>query len=276
MPNNRKNLFLLITFCFEFLYCGSLPKDKLVLASSDSDFAIFLVSESQLAELLPKGFSSGEASSLPFPYLEGVSQTLFRFGSFHTNEYDSLIEEGKARQISERLNEVISRYPSKSYLVVWKEDDPLSPYTKILRTTQLLVRGENQTFHFIHLELRANITFFTQYTFESWALLSPAPILPSTKPELKVKKGRLKMSLFHRIQNGKTKLYGKWIVVGEEKHLPQPIYTTMPALDDIEEDYQKYNQTTGNRLEELETLKQKKLITDQEYQQKRKEILDSL
>ncbi len=272
----RKNLFIVWLLGHSLLSCGSLPKDRLVLAANTSDYAIFQVSDSLVHELLPKDFKLGKVALERFPYSQIHQQILFRFGNLHTKEYDILLEEAKAKQINDQLNEIHIKSPSLSYLIVWKEDDPLSPYTKILRTSQLLVTGEDQTMHLVHLELRANISFLSQYTFESWALLSSEPILPSIKPELKAKKGSFKMSLYHTETQGKKKVYGRWIVVGEESFLPKPLYTVMPTEEEIEDNLQKPNQTPSNRLEELESLKKKNLITEPEYKQKRQEILNSL
>jgi hypothetical protein len=157
---------------------------------------------------------------------------------------------------------------------VWKEDDSLSPYTRIQRTSFYLF-CEKDSLSIIIGEWKRDIVFQNQYTWSEWITASHFVYENPEKQRLFIIESFQDRVQFNAERNaGETKVYQDWVNVYREK---VPIDKQVPIITgESKPTSEKSNSKLSERLQTLEDLKKKGLIDEREYKEKRKELLDSL
>ncbi|TGN11004.1 SHOCT domain-containing protein [Leptospira ilyithenensis] len=273
------SLFLIFAFNLSsvVLSCRTteVRKEHLILANSSEDIAIFSVSNEVLSSILPHNiyllnsiFSEQIEIS---PILKRVD---YRLSILSSEDWNALLEPNTLAKLDEMLSESIQKNPSGAYLILVKKDDPLSPLTKILRTSILYIKTVNGEVIIIP-DLRQNITFASQYKFDDWSIYTLEKVKTSYKQDLRVKSKGTPMSFYIEKSADKISVYGRVIIHKEIELLPKPILLRVPdeeEINTIKSDWQ----SVPDRIKILDDLRKKKLINEEEYQNKKKQLLDEL
>jgi len=272
--SNLSYLFIGVSF---FLYsCNSMQKKDLdlKLVSSSGDIAIFSIQENNLESILPIQISN---KSIIFQeeidLTEYLSLLSLRKGIFSSENWEPLFRSNELKEIKILFANAIKKNPAIAYLILIKRDDPLSPLTKVLRTSLLVLKTEKGLVIGIP-DILQNITFASQYNFDDWTLYQIPKIEKTYKSILKLKSNQIPASFYREEVGGKPNDYERILIVSDENLLPYP-----PIFRILEED-ELTNISQPNsikdRLKALEEIKNQKLITEEEYQNKKKEILKNL
>ncbi|MDZ4725112.1 MAG: SHOCT domain-containing protein [Leptospira sp.] len=244
------------------------------LVSSSGDIAIFSIQENNLESILPIQISN---KSMIFQeeidLTEYLSLLSLRKGIFSSENWEPLFRSNELKEIKILFANAIKKNPAIAYLILIKRDDPLSPLTKVLRTSLLVLKTEKGLVIGIP-DILQNITFASQYNFDDWTLYQIPKIEKTYKSILKLKSNQIPASFYREEVGGKPNDYERILIVSDESLLPNP-----PIFRILEED-ELTNISQPNsikdRLKALEEIKNQKLITEEEYQNKKKEILKNL
>ncbi|WCL49440.1 hypothetical protein [Leptospira sp. GIMC2001] len=159
------------------------------------------------------------------------------------------------------------------YYFIFKEDDDLQPFTRILRTNFYFF-CENHKMNIIFDEIKENIIFQNQYTWSDWINVSRFVVKANSKERLSINE---KSTIIAHFKNRKSAdqniTFPDWIVFdfdhdGSNIEKKNAIAKEKPI--------DEKNKTIEDRLNLLKHLNKKGLITNEEYKLKRKEILDSI
>lgn len=168
-------------------------------------------------------------------------------------------KEKKERIISdESLEKISTQIKNKSnYLILIKKEDTISPYTRFLRTSfEIDLRNEKIFIHFFEIEKSFNIG--TNFEFRDWAILQDSEKICKKTPSFYFDK--------NGIQYKKTanceKNYSS-IEIDKEKFFSNPVAKEIKPSPDL-------------RLEKLKLLFKKGLISKEDYELKKAEILGEL
>jgi hypothetical protein len=271
---NKYFLFLWITILVAD--CSSTQRKSLdlQLISSSEDLAVFSIQEQDLSSILPKKL--GKASVLideDIDVREFLRLISFKSSMFSSESWEPFLRDGDINEISILLTKAISKEPAFGYLILIKKDDPLSPLTKVLRTSLLILKTANG-FLLVFPDIRQNMTFATQYKFDDWALYQIPRIFSSRKQELKLKPNKMNVSFYLEDLANDQLLYERIVIVGDERFLPNPQIFIARDIENSQD--LKFGNDPAERLKILEDLKNKKLITEDDYQKKKNEILKNL
>lgn len=264
--------------CFTILSvdCSStqLKSLDLQLISSSEDLAVFAIHEQDLSSILPRKL--GNVSVLIDKDLD-VSEFLrlisLKSSMFSSENWEPFIKDRDIDELSTLLNKAISKGAAYGYLILIKKDDPLSPLTKVLRTS-LLILKTTKGYLLAFPDIRQNMTFSTQYKFDDWALYQIPKIFSSRKQELRLKPNKINVSFYIEEIADDRLLYERIVIVGDERFLPNPQIFIARDLENAQD--LKFGNDPAERLKILEDLKNKKLITEDDYQKKKSEILKDL
>jgi hypothetical protein len=259
-----------------FLTCKTTYRKNLELqlnASSES-IAVYAVHEKDLGSVFPRKLSTAalliESEIDLSPYLSLIS---FKKNLFSSDSWEPLFKDEEIKEFHELLTKAIKRESAFGYLVLMKKDDPLSPLTKILRNSFLIVKTETG-YIFSIPDLNQNLTFATQYKFDDWALYQIPKINSSKKQELKIKPNQLDFSLYKEITSEGHNYYERIMIIKDKKFLPDPLVFRMLDSDELEVPLQ--NKPVIERLKTLEELRKNGLITEEEYRLKKVEIIKDI
>ncbi|MDF3821444.1 SHOCT domain-containing protein, partial [Leptospira sp. 96542] len=133
--------------------------------------------------------------------------------------------------------------------------------------------GTKDGFAVLFQEIYQNISFPSQYNFEDWIIFRPELIKPIRKPELYLKGNSELFSFFVQNKNNKRLVYTNVIVYGKNDLLPKPLVKRRPVEDALETKEEGDWKTVPKKLEILNDLRKKNLITEKEYQRKKEELL---
>lgn len=187
--------------------------------------------------------------------------------------------------------------PGDALYFVYKEEDPLSPFTRIFRT-QGYVFCRNDSQNIILGEARTNVIFENQFQWNDWANPRFFPISPEARKRFQFLGGKSASGDnvyfgYKRMNSKESKFYPQWMVrtkspeiyraelisereilYNSEGNFQRPFGDPLDPVVGQSEDSK--SKSIESRLLELESLREKKLITESEYKTKRKEILDDL
>lgn len=265
--------FLLLNFILFLGSCQTLstPKITLQLSSSSEKMAVFAIPNQDLSSILPKKISDRKVFiDSQIAMTEFLKSILVKKGFLSSEDWESLFSGTVLDELDFLLSDAIRKRPAFGYLVLIKMDDPLSPLTKLLRTSVIILKTIDGYVIAIP-ELKQNMTFPSQYIFDDWTLYEIPSLKPYYKRELKLKQSDALMSFYREDSPSKISIFGKVIIINDTNLLPK-----IPLLKISEEDeIQQPNKSTSvtERLKVLEDIRKKKLITGEEYKNKKKEIL---
>lgn len=247
-------------------------QQKIKLIDSSASIAFFEVNEDEWKSLLPKPFHSYSPRSGNLQELPRILASIqYKRGILAYEDWDQLVPEAYLSEIVKFVSRFGEQNESKVYLCIFKIDDLLSPNVKILRTS-FYIMGTEQGFVILFQEINTNITFPSQYAFEDWVLFHPNPIKPIYKPELLLKE-KVDVSLFKDSSLQKNSIYGNVIVYKQKELLPTPPIFRYPKEDDEPAQSLEQWKSVPEKLRMLEEMRKNKLITDEEYQKKKTELL---
>jgi hypothetical protein len=156
------------------------------------------------------------------------------------------------------------------FLCLVKMDDPLSPNTKILRTS-FYIYGIKDGFLIILKDINQNISFPTQYTFEDWVLFKPSRILPILKPQIWLRGKPKNLKMFQTRDGSKPQVYPNIILYKGSQFRELPLVWKTPGESD-EVDLKNW-ESVPEKLRSLKQMREEGLITEEEFNRKKKELL---
>lgn len=262
---------------FLIFSCATNKETRAKLVLQESNLASFSLSEEEVERI----FANSGLSIAPtgcqhlreedLNYLFGSLQVLHP--SLFQRKGEPLFPIGEELQSFSKqvLNSIQSLEGKPLFLFfVWKQDDDLAPNTRILRTSFYLF-CENKRTSIILGELEKTIAFQNQYSFVEWVSAPRFTIEPSTEERILILKTSKDRISFHKERLGQNAgSFQNWINLYQDPIAPKP----NPSINHPETTSPK--DSIENRLRTLERLKEDGLITEQEYNKKRSEILDSL
>lgn len=280
--STRKNIFInsltassKITFVLFFLFylisCHHFQQ-KIKLVDSTSSIAFFEVEEGDWKELFPQSILQSEPSMEHLGDLPKILSSIqYKRGVLAYEDWDQLVPDSYVTEIDKFVQKIKNQPENKVYLCSYRIDDLLSPNVKILKTS-FYILGTKHGLVILFQEINTNISFPTQYAFEDWIIIKPTKIKPIYKPELWIK-NKDSISLYKEKNESKTLVYGNVIVYKDFNLLPNPpLYRYPKEEDDSPKDLDQWK-TVPEKLKVLEEMRKNKLITDEEYQKKKTELL---
>lgn len=244
------------------------------LTSSTDSIAIFSIHEKDFSSILPAPLANASVKWEKEINLSSFVPLLsYKKSLLSADNWDVLIKEEELNEIQILLTKSILSDPAFGYLVLLKREDPLSPLLKILRSSFLILKTE-RGYIFAIPDLNQNLTFNSQYKFDDWSLYQIPKIHSSSKQEIKIRPNQINLGIYREMVGDKQKFYDRIIIYEDLQFLPKPLFFKTPDLDEIEMKKEK----TGvmERLKTLEELKGNQLITEEEYRNKKNEILKDL
>lgn len=262
---------------FLFSQCATNKETRAKLILQESNLASFSLSEKEVERIFAKSGLSIAPSDCQhlreadLNYLFGSIRVLHP--SLFQRRGESLFPIGSELQsFSKEILTGIQSLEGKPLFLffVWKQNDDLAPNTRILRTSFYLF-CENKRTSIILGELEKSIIFQNQYSFIDWVSAPRFTVEPGGDEQVEIYELNKDRVFFHKErlgQNGGS--FQNWINLYQDPVAPKPNPSisqpdTISPKDSIE-----------NRLRTLERLREDGLITEQEYNSKRREILDSL
>ncbi len=244
------------------------------LTSSTDSIAVFSIHEKDYGSILPAPLAKAAVKwEKNIDLSTFVPLLSYKKSVLSSENWDQLIKEEELSEIQILLSKSILSDPAYGYLVLLKREDPLSPLLKILRSSFLIIKTEGG-YIFAIPDLNQNLTFNTQYKFDDWSLYQIPKIRSSIKQEIKIKPNQINLSIYREEVGDNVKFYDRIIIFEDLKYLPNPLLFRTPDIDEIETKKQKND--VIERLKTLEELKRNQLLTDEEYRDKKKEILKDL
>jgi hypothetical protein len=177
-----------------------------------------------------------------------------------------IFREEQVDLISRELGELIQKDKGRfSYLVVSKRNDPIAPYTRIYKTSFQIDFSENKLFLSLY-DLDSNQIFVQSYQTMDWAYPSESVLNCGSKERLFFSK------------EFPYKHFSIWDANCKEKNQEGKNFSKLEIVwNELDSKPLTQSQkSTKERLLELETLWKEKMISKEEYDWKRKEILKDL
>ncbi|MCW7461076.1 SHOCT domain-containing protein [Leptospira limi] len=242
------------------------------MIDSTASIAFFEVEEEDWKQLFPTQLSQLKLSSAHLSDVPKILSSIqYKRGVLAYEDWDHLVPESYLSEIERFVQKINEQDQKKVYLCIFKIDDLLSPNVKILKTSFYIMGTENGIV-ILFQEINTNITFPTQYAFEDWVIFQPRPIKPIFKPELWLK-NKDSISLYRDQTQIKNQIYGNVIVYKNSEIMPDPPIYRYPKEDDVTPIPQENWKSVPDKLKTLEEMRKNKLITDEEYQKKKSELL---
>ncbi|TGL45212.1 SHOCT domain-containing protein [Leptospira perdikensis] len=266
---SSKHSFVLILVFF-VSGCSSFSS-KIKLIDSSASLAFFEVEDEEWRKIFPSEISKLKISTKNFQQLPNALKSIhYKRGVLAYEDWDVLVPEVYLSEI-EKFAEKVSVNPEpKVYLCIFKVDDILSPNVKILKTSFYILSTENGLILLFH-EMNTNVSFQTQYSFEDWVIFHPTHIKPIYRPELWLK-DKQHTSMYKDKTAVKNAIYGNVVVFDIPELFANPPLFRYPKEDEITIPTEQWK-TVPEKLKALEELRKNHLITDEEYNRKKTELL---
>jgi hypothetical protein len=229
--------------------------------------------------------TSGDMVLVDEKILKSILFTIRKDRSFlRVNDKETLWSLETIEELLPILKDILSpANKNKTFFIVVKEEDKLSPYSRIFRTTFYLNRNEN-ILQIIFEEIDTNINFGTQFTFSDWANPSFFKVVCKKEKPLSFY-GKLETAFQFKKDSScedkiilpsksvDTKIENQinyhWILVYLEKAIE--VNKGMPI--EIGKERSKGRE---KRLKELQDLYKKGLINKDDYEIKKAEVLGEI
>lgn len=254
-----------------FIFGCSSFASKIKLIDSSASLAFFEVEEEEWRKLFPTEISKLNVDTRNFGELPNVLKSIqYKRGVLAYEDWDILVPEVYLPEIQKFAEKVVINKESKVYLCIFKSDDILSPNVKILKTSFYILGTEDGLVLLFH-EINTNISFQTQYSFEDWVIFNPSRIKPIYRPELWLR-DKQHTSLYKDKFAVKNTIYGNIVVFQIPELIPNPRLYRYPKEEDIIAPAEQWK-SVPEKLKALEEMRKNHLITDEEYNSKKTELL---
>ncbi|WP_244310398.1 SHOCT domain-containing protein [Leptospira noumeaensis] len=250
--------------------CSSLTR-KIKLVDSSASLAFFEVEEEEWKTIFPREISKLTINNKNFVQLTNVLKTIqYKRGVLAYEDWEVLVPDAYLSEIQKFSEKIITNQEPKVYLCIFKVDDILSPNVKILKTSFYILSTDEGLVILFH-EMNTNISFQTQYSFEDWVIFHPSEIRPIYRPELWLR-DKQNTSMYKDKAAVKNAIYGNVVVFNIPELLSNPPLFRYPKEDEIVVPTEQWK-SVPEKLKALEEMRKNKLITDEEYNLKKKELL---
>lgn len=250
--------------------CSSLTR-KIRLVDSSASLAFFEVEEEEWKQIFPKEISNLGINGKNFTELTSVLKSIqYKRGVLAYEDWEFLVPDTYLPEIQRFVEKINSNQEPKVYLCIFKVDDILSPNVKILKTSFYILSTADGLVILFH-EMNTNISFQTQYSFEDWVIFHPTEIKPIYRPELWLR-DKQNTSLYKVKTETKNSIFGNVIIFKIPDLMPNPPIYRYPKEEDIVTPVETWK-SVPEKLKALEELRKNHLITDEEYNRKKTELL---
>nr|WP_232373981.1 SHOCT domain-containing protein [Leptospira chreensis] len=233
--------------------------------------AFFEVEEEEWRNIFPNEISKLTINTKNFQQLPNVLKSIqYKRGVLAYEDWDVLVPEVYLSEIEKFAEKVSSNKEPKVYLCIFKLDDILSPNVKILKTSFYILSTEDGLVLLFH-EINTNISFQSQYSFEDWVIFHPNRIKPIYRPELWLR-DKQNTSMYRDKVAVKNAIYGNVVIYNIPELISQPPLFRYPKEDEISIPTEQWK-SVPEKLKALEELRKNQLITDEEYNRKKTELL---
>ena len=283
----EENRFMKINLLFPILLfsisCISLERGlQSQLYYSSQNVAVYKLDKSPKEISLP---TSGVVIQVDEKLLESILYTIRKERFFlRVNDKENLWSLETIEEMLPVLKQILSpANKDKTFFLIVKEEDKLSPYSRIFRSTFYMNRNEN-TIQIIFEEVNNNINFGNQFTFTDWANPSffaveckkekPLTFAGKLESAFQFKKDPTcedKNNLPSKANNTKPETQNNhhWIQVNLEK----AIAASKGKPQETEKETTKIRE---KRLKEIQNLYKKGLINKEDYEIKKAEVLGEI
>lgn len=266
--SSKKSFVLILVFFI--LGCSSFPS-KIKLIDSSASLAFFEVEEEEWRNIFPTEISKLSIDTKNFTELANVLKSIqYKRGVLAYEDWEVIIPESYLPEIQKFAEKVATNNEPKVYLCIFKLDDILAPNVKILKTSFYILSTKEGLVLLFH-EINTNISFQTQYSFEDWVIFHPSPIKPIYRPELWLR-DKQHTSLYKDKLAVKNAIYGNVVVFQVPELIPHPPLFRYPKEDEITIPTEQWK-SVPEKLKALEEMRKNQLITDEEYNRKKTELL---
>ncbi|MCW7480165.1 SHOCT domain-containing protein [Leptospira kanakyensis] len=266
---SSKISFVLILVFFIF-GCSSFTH-KIKLVDSSASLAFFEVEEEEWKSIFPREISKLTTNSKNFTQLTNVLKSIqYKRGVLAYEDWEVLVPDTYLPEIQKFSEKITTNPEPKVYLCIFKVDDILSPNVKILKTSFYILSTDEGLVILFH-EMNTNISFQTQYSFEDWVIFHPSEIKPIYRPELWLR-DKQNTSLYKDKAAAKNAIYGNVVIFNLPELIPNPPLFRYPKEDEMVVPTEQWK-SVPEKLKALEEMRKNHLITDEEYNRKKKELL---
>ncbi|TGM72530.1 SHOCT domain-containing protein [Leptospira mtsangambouensis] len=255
---------------FFILGCSSFTS-KIKLIDSSASLAFFEVEEEEWRNIFPEEISKLKINTKNFEALPTVLKSIqYKRGVLAYEDWEVLVPDSFLPEIQKFAERIVTNPEPKVYLCIFKLDDILSPNVKILKTSFYILGTEEGLVLLFH-EINTNISFQTQYSFEDWVIFHPTEIKPIYRPELWLK-DKQHTSIYKNRNLSKNSIYGNVVVFNVPALMPNPPLFRYPKEEENPPPTDQWK-TVPEKLKALEEMRKNRLITDEEYERKKTELL---
>ncbi|MCZ8341653.1 MAG: SHOCT domain-containing protein [Leptospira sp.] len=258
--------------------CSTLKRENYKLKYASSSIAIYETSEENIDKIFPEEIQSQIIRFEPSEQdLNILSFIYIKQNIFSSEEWVPIFEDQIKTELKLAYKDVLkSQSPNLSSLFfLIKVDDPLSPNTKILRTSFYYTRLREGGGAIFFKEINQTISFPSQYTFEDWTLFQSGKIKPLKKPLILLKPKNKELRMFVEYRNSKSVVYPN-LLLYKSSFLKENEFVWRTPIEG-DDDLQTTDSTWQSVPEKLKTLNQMKkdgLITEEEFGKKKKDLLE--
>lgn len=265
----------LIILSILMIRCNTFVRNQYKLQFSGTSVAIYSVPKSSMSQYLPKELMENIESFSSASELNEVLDSIYiKQNIFSSEDWSKILPKYILDEvkIAFERNEFTDLQVESNYgfLCLVKMDDPLSPNTKILRTS-FYIYGTKEGFLIILKDINQNISFPTQYTFEDWVLFKPSRIFPILKPQIWLKGKPENLKMFQTRDDSKPQVYPNIILYKGTQFRDLPFVWKTPGESD-EVDLKNW-ESVPEKLRSLKQMREEGLITEEEFNRKKKELL---
>ncbi len=246
---NKNYIFIILVL--KIVYCSPLQYgDKFELAHRNDDFIIFNITPKKVKDIT-NTLISNEKLFLFFKnlyYLKSnpiVSDKVYIFDSVQSEKISSKIYEHSKR--------------SDHFMIIFKREDPMAPYSRIYRTCILITILADSIF-IQFTEIEKYYIFGNQFTYTDWSFINEENEC-NYKNNLQINE-TIKFVTSTNSKICKNGDYNDFTI------LPKDIISNKKSTS--------ASKTTKERLDDLEELKSNKMINEKEYNKLRSKILNEL
>ncbi|MDX1959829.1 MAG: hypothetical protein SFU98_14755 [Leptospiraceae bacterium] len=188
--------------------------------------------------------------------------------NFSNNKTKRLFDPILSTELAWNLQKLQSKEKlGKKYYVSMIREDPIAPYSRIYRTRFIIyLREEKYILEF--LEIDENQIYGNQYNFSDWGIFQTIDVKCSSKQILKLEETKEMKVSFAENKKCKDEILSKdysTVIINFEYQVKKEKPPEIPTLKTVEE-----------RLEELNRIYKKGLISKKEFEIGKKKILNEL
>ena len=239
------HFFIIFIFSFSS-HCISLKKDQnYKLISRTDDFIIFNNSTN----------FEGSKSPLNNELLQSFFKNIYYFKSSNLfSDKIYLFKQEIAESLSTKINEELGL--NSSIFIIYKRDDPIAPFSRIYKTS-FKISSDLEKISLEFYEIDKNIIFGNQYIYSDWS------VIPDEN-DCDYKKNLFILDFSNNIKYYQSEKCSKDVYSNFYLY-----YKSIPS---------KSSQPlkTEDRINELNNLRKKGIISDNEYMKMRNKILNDL